>query len=101
MFCCLRNGDRNYKPIPERFKDYISVPKQNGYQSIHTTVVGPHGRMVEVQIRTKAMHEVAEKGVAAHWMYKENKTVLDKEMESWINWVRDISSKRMQMRRKS
>ncbi len=79
-----------YKPIPERFKDYISVPKKNGYQSIHTTVVGPDGRMVEVQIRTKAMHEVAEKGVAAHWIYKENRNALDKELESWVNWVREI-----------
>ncbi len=79
-----------YKPIPERFKDYISVPKKNGYQSIHTTVVGPDGRMVEVQIRTKAMHEVAEKGVAAHWIYKDSRTPLDKELESWINWVREI-----------
>jgi RelA/SpoT family (p)ppGpp synthetase len=79
-----------YKPIPERFKDYISVPKKNAYQSIHTTVIGPEGKMVEVQIRTKAMHEIAEKGVAAHWMYKENKSSLDKELESWINWVREI-----------
>lgn len=79
-----------YKPIPERFKDYISVPKKNGYQSIHTTVVGPAGKLVEVQIRTKAMHEVAEKGVAAHWIYKENKSSLDKELEGWIGWVREI-----------
>ena len=79
-----------YKPIPERFKDYISVAKKNGYQSIHTTVVGPDGRMVEVQIRTKAMHEIAEKGVAAHWIYKENKNPLDRELESWVNWVREI-----------
>ncbi len=79
-----------YKPVAERFKDYISIPKQNGYQSIHTTVIGPEGRMVEVQIRTRAMHEIAEKGVAAHWMYKENKMSLDKELESWINWVREI-----------
>ncbi len=79
-----------YKPIPERFKDYISVPKKNGYQSIHTTVIGPDGRMVEVQIRTKAMHEIAERGVAAHWIYKDSKTPLDKELESWINWVREI-----------
>jgi guanosine-3',5'-bis(diphosphate) 3'-pyrophosphohydrolase len=79
-----------YKPVAERFKDYISIPKQNGYQSIHTTVIGPEGRMVEVQIRTRAMHEIAEKGVAAHWMYKESKMSLDRELESWINWVREI-----------
>ena len=79
-----------YKPIPERFKDYISVPKKNGYQSIHTTVIGPDGKMVEVQIRTKAMHDVAERGVAAHWIYKENNSSLDKELENWINWVREI-----------
>ena len=79
-----------YKPIPERFKDYISIPKKNGYQSIHTTVVGPGGKLVEVQIRTRGMHEVAEKGVAAHWMYKENKSSIDKELEQWVNWVREI-----------
>jgi GTP diphosphokinase / guanosine-3',5'-bis(diphosphate) 3'-diphosphatase len=79
-----------YKPIPERFKDYISVPKKNGYQSIHTTVIGPDGRMVEVQIRTRAMHDIAERGVAAHWIYKDNNTTLDKELEGWINWVREI-----------
>lgn len=79
-----------YKPIPERFKDYISVPKKNGYQSIHTTVISNDGKMIEVQIRTKAMHEVAERGVAAHWIYKDSKSQLDKELESWINWVREI-----------
>jgi RelA/SpoT family (p)ppGpp synthetase len=79
-----------YIPIPERFKDYISIPKKNGYQSIHTTVVGPEGKMVEVQIRTRAMHEVAEKGVAAHWKYKENVAALDRELEDWVNWVREI-----------
>jgi guanosine-3',5'-bis(diphosphate) 3'-pyrophosphohydrolase len=79
-----------YIPIPERFKDYISIPKKNGYQSIHTTVIGPEGKMVEVQIRTRAMHEVAEKGVAAHWKYKENLAALDKELEDWVNWVRDM-----------
>lgn len=79
-----------YKPIPERFKDYISIPKKNGYQSIHTTVVGPGGKLVEVQIRTRGMHEVAEKGVAAHWIYKENKSSVDKELEQWVGWVREI-----------
>jgi RelA/SpoT family (p)ppGpp synthetase len=79
-----------YKPIPERFKDYISLPKKNGYQSLHTTVVGPEGKLVEIQVRTRGMHEIAEKGVAAHWMYKESKASLDKELESWITWVREI-----------
>ena len=82
-----------YKPIPERFKNYISIPKKNGYQSLHTTVVGPEGKMVEVQIRTRQMHEVAERGVAAHWYYKENGSQhapLDAELENWINWVREM-----------
>ena len=79
-----------YLPVPDRFKDYISIPKTNNYQSIHTTVVGLEGRLVEIQIRTKQMHEVSEKGVAAHWRYKENKTATDKELETWVNWIRDI-----------
>lgn len=81
-----------YKPIPERFKNYISIPKKNGYQSLHTTVVGPEGKMVEVQIRTRQMHEIAERGVAAHWYYKENgsQAPLDRELENWINWVREM-----------
>ncbi|GAB4295288.1 MAG: bifunctional (p)ppGpp synthetase/guanosine-3',5'-bis(diphosphate) 3'-pyrophosphohydrolase [Ignavibacteriaceae bacterium] len=79
-----------YMPVPDRFKDYISIPKTNNYQSIHTTVVGPEGRLVEVQIRTQKMHEVAEKGVAAHWRYKESKTASDKELENWVNWIREI-----------
>lgn len=79
-----------YIPIPERFKDYISLPKKNGYQSIHTTLLGPEGKMVEIQIRTKDMHEVAEKGVAAHWKYKENINSNDKQMEDWITWIREM-----------
>jgi len=79
-----------YLPNPDRFKNYISVPKKNGYQSIHTTVVGPEGKMVEVQIRTRGMHEVAERGVAAHWMYKENAKAIDEELSNWVNWVREI-----------
>jgi RelA/SpoT family (p)ppGpp synthetase len=79
-----------YTPIPDRLKDYISIPKINSYQSIHTTVVGPEGRLVEVQIRTQTMNEVAEKGVAAHWRYKENKTAAGKDLENWVTWIRDI-----------
>ncbi len=79
-----------YLPVQDRFKDYIALPKTNNYQSIHTTVVGPEGRLVEVQIRTKKMHEVAEKGFAAHWKYKENKTTTDKDVENWVNWIREI-----------
>lgn len=79
-----------YLPVPDMFKDYVSIPKSNNYQSIHTTVVGPDGRLVEVQIRTKQMHEIAEKGVAAHWRYKENKSASDKDLEDWANWIRDI-----------
>ncbi len=82
-----------YTPVPEQFKNYISVPKKNGYQSIHTTVIGPGGNKIEVQIRTRAMHEVAEKGVAAHFIYKEktqNIWVEDKQLEEWAEWIRDV-----------
>ena len=79
-----------YKPLPERFRDFISVPKSNGYQSLHTTVLGPEGRRVEVQIRTKEMHEIAERGVAAHWRYKEGTDQSDLEMDQFLFWVRDL-----------
>jgi len=80
-------------PVPGRIKDYISMPKMNRYQSIHTTVVGPHnGEPVEVQIRTNEMHQVAEFGVAAHWKYKErDKGAKDKWLQELMSWQRDIS----------
>ena len=78
-----------YKPISERFKDYISIPKKNNYQSIHNTVIGPEGKVVEIQIRTRKMHEIAERGVAAHWKYKENVSSTDQDLAEWVNWIRD------------
>ncbi len=78
-----------YTPIPKRFRDFISVPKANGYQSLHTTVITQKGRKVEVQIRTRKMDEIAEKGVAAHWKYKEG-SAGSETLEKFIHWVREI-----------
>ncbi len=79
-----------YRPVPDRLHDYIALPKSNNYQSLHTTVVGPEGKMVEIQIRTRRMHEIAEKGVAAHWRYKSSYKPSNKEIEEWVDWIRDI-----------
>lgn len=76
-----------WRPIPGEFDDYIAHPKPNGYQSLHTAVVGDDGRPLEVQVRTRQMHELAERGVAAHWRYKENDRA-DSELERRIAWMR-------------
>ncbi len=78
-----------YKPIAERLKDWVTTPKANGYESLHTTVIGPGGRFVEIQIRTSRMDEIAERGFAAHWKYKGQKMTTD-HFGDWLDNVRDI-----------
>lgn len=79
-----------YTPIPKRFRDFISVPKANGYQSLHTTVITKMGRKVEVQIRTRKMDDIAEHGLAAHWKYKEGNREGSTELDRFVMWVRDV-----------
>ena len=84
-----------YKPIPGNFKDYIAIPKANGYQSLHTTLFGPFGSPIEVQIRTREMHKIAEAGVASHWLYKSSDASLNelqKQTHQWLQSLLEIQS---------
>lgn len=80
-----------YTPSPERLRDWLSNPKSNGYEALHTTVMGPQGKWVEVQIRTKRMNEIAEKGLAAHWKYKEG-TADESRFDKWFQQIREVIS---------
>ena len=81
-----------FKPNPERLRDWISIPKSNGYESLHTTVMGPRGQWVEVQIRSKRMDAIAEKGYAAHWKYKQHKNTQESSngLDTWLEQIREI-----------
>lgn len=86
-----------YKPVPERFKDYIAIPKVNGYQSLHTTLFGPYGVPIEIQIRTKEMDEIANSGIAAHWIYHVNKNgskfIADQRTQAWLEGLLELQTK--------
>lgn len=80
-----------YRPVPGRFKDYIAMAKTNNYQSLHTTVIGPEAERIEIQIRTQKMHDVAERGIAAHWNYKLGGNIDDRTIQKF-NWIQDVLS---------
>src|SRR5437899_9611521 len=79
-----------YKPIPGKFKDYIAIPKANGYQSLHTTLIGPYGMPVEVQIRTQAMNRIADAGVASHWLYKSTDAEINEVQQRTHKWLQSL-----------
>ena len=79
-----------YRPNPDRLRDWITNPRSNGYESLHTTVMSPTGKWVEIQIRSERMDEIAEKGMAAHWKYKDSKKKIESKFDNWINKIRDL-----------
>ena len=84
-----------YKPVPGKFKDYIAIPKGNGYQSLHTTLIGPYGTPIEIQIRTQGMHHLAEEGIASHWLYKDSEESgadLQLKMHKWLQSLLELQS---------
>ena len=81
-----------WRPMPGRFKDYIAMPKFNGYRALHTTVIGPQGRPLEIQVRTHEMHATAEYGIAAHWLYKRSHKVADSEWLQWVEQLMDVGT---------
>lgn len=89
-YMCIGALHALYKPVPGKFKDYIAIPKVNGYQSLHTTLVGPFGTPVEFQIRTVSMHEIAESGVAAHWLYKNGSADLNDVQARAHQWLKSL-----------
>ena len=89
-YICLKEIHTSYPIVPGRFKDYISLPKQNGYKSIHTSIFGPARQKIEIQIRTKEMEKIAELGVAAHWQYKNNINLQEGKKYKWIRELVDI-----------